>query len=401
VHCLVLTRFLPLPANAGAKQRTAALVSRLARRLDVTVCGFDDGTADQRALAELGIRVVSARWPTPTRDRAGGLLKARSVSASKCWSRSLADGLTRVVEDRPVDVVVLEFPQMAVFLTAVPDAPLVLAWHNVESALVESWAGTQRAPARPAYLAEARMLRATERALLREADVVSVAGGPDAARLPQPRRGALVCPNGVEPGPPLPDAGGPNAVFVGLMSYPPNVDGARWLTTEVWPGVLAAVPAARLAIVGAQPSATVRRLASATIRVTGAVDDVRPELERARVAVAPLRAGGGTRLKVLEALNAGRPVVATSPAAEGLERLRGRGLVVADGADAFAAAVSRLLADPQRSARLGRLGHRAVRAFSWDLTLAPLVERIVAAARRQQWVSAPPIELGGEDSNPH
>ena len=377
---MVITRYLPLPADQGAKQRTAALLARLADRFQLTVCGFDDGTADGDALRGIGA-TVGGRWPTAIPGRASGLARSRSLSASKCWSSDLFERLRRTVAARPADVVVLEFPQMGAYLRAVPDAPLVLALHNVESALAESWARTKPAALRPPFLTEAALLRRLERRLLRDADVVSVAGAPDVARLPRRRSDVLVCPNGIEPGAPLPDADSPGAAFIGHMSFPPNVDGAMWLATRVWPRVLAAVPDAELALVGGQPAAAVRRLASPTIRVTGRLHDVRPELQRARVALAPLRAGGGTRLKVLEALNAGRPVVATPIGAEGLESLAGKGLVIAEGPAAFAAAVSGLLQDPDLAARLGRAGNQAVRDFSWDRNLTPLVDRIRSAAR--------------------
>jgi glycosyltransferase involved in cell wall biosynthesis len=111
--------------------------------------------------------------------------------------------------------------------------------------------------------------------------------------------------------------------------------------------------------------------------VTGTVPAIRPYLERAQVAVAPLRAGGGTRLKVLEALDAGRPVVATSVGIAGLDDLVGCGAVVADDPQRMTSAIADLLADPPEAARLGSAGSAAVRArYTWDDTLAPLLERV-------------------------
>jgi glycosyltransferase involved in cell wall biosynthesis len=111
--------------------------------------------------------------------------------------------------------------------------------------------------------------------------------------------------------------------------------------------------------------------------VTGTVDDVRPYLAQARVVVAPLRAGGGTRLKIMEALDVGRPLVATSVGCEGMEDLIGRGVVVADTAPALAAAIADLLLDPAQAAALGRAGHDAVAAdHTWDAALAPLLQAV-------------------------
>jgi glycosyltransferase involved in cell wall biosynthesis len=163
------------------------------------------------------------------------------------------------------------------------------------------------------------------------------------------------------------------------MGWAPNVDAAVWFGHEVWPAVLRRSPDARLLLVGRDPAPPVQALASPSVEVSGTVSDVRPFLSQARVTVAPLRAGGGTRLKILEALDAGRPVVATSIAVDGLEDLIGEGVVVADDAGTMIDAVSTLLADPDRAAALGRAGHEAVSArHSWDVALAPLLDSVTA-----------------------
>ena len=128
---------------------------------------------------------------------------------------------------------------------------------------------------------------------------------------------------------------------------------------------------------GKDPAPAVRALAGDNVEVTGTVADVRPYLARARVVVAPLRAGGGTRLKIMEALDVGRPVVATSLGCEGMEDLVGRGVVVADTAPGLADAIADLLLDPARAAALGRAGHDAVAAeHTWDVALAPLLQAV-------------------------
>jgi glycosyltransferase involved in cell wall biosynthesis len=157
------------------------------------------------------------------------------------------------------------------------------------------------------------------------------------------------------------------------------VDAAVWFGREVWPEVCRRSPAARLLLVGRDPAPAVRALASSSVEVSGTVADVLPYLAQARVAVAPLRAGGGTRLKILEALDAGRPVVATSVAVDGLEDLIGRGVVVADDARAMAEAVAELLEDADAAAALGKLGHDAVvTAHTWDVALAPLLDTVAS-----------------------
>ena len=135
------------------------------------------------------------------------------------------------------------------------------------------------------------------------------------------------------------------------------------------------MPGAQLLLVGREPAPAVRALAGENVHVTGTVPDVTPYLARSRVVVAPLRAGGGTRLKILEALDTGRPVVATSVGCEGMDDLVGRGVVVADTAPALADAIATLLVDPARASALGRAGHDAVAAdHTWDAALAPLLK---------------------------
>jgi polysaccharide biosynthesis protein PslH len=196
-------------------------------------------------------------------------------------------------------------------------------------------------------------------------------------RLPATTGTVVVCPNGIDPPEPLAPAPSPTVAFVATMGWAPNTDAALWLGREIWPQVQQRVPEARLLLVGRDPTPAVRALASASIDVSGTVADVRPYLAQTRVAVAPLRSGGGTRLKLLEALGVGRPVVTTSIGVDGLEDLVGRGVVVADDGVGIADALVELLKDPERAADMGRAGHDAVVTdHSWDGALAPLLEAV-------------------------
>jgi glycosyltransferase involved in cell wall biosynthesis len=250
----------------------------------------------------------------------------------------------------------------------------VLDLHNVESSLVASYARARRGIPSLLYHAESMALRRMERRTVGDFDHVIVVSEKEKARLPATRGSVLICPNGREPSGLLPEATTPTVAFVATMGWAPNVDAALWLGREIWPLVRAQVPDAHLVLVGRGPTPEVVALADAGIEVTGTVADVAPYLQRARVVVAPLRAGGGTRLKIMEALDAGRPVVATAVGCEGLEDLVGRGVVIADTAAEMAATIVRLLGDPAGAAALGRLGHDAVMAeHTWDIALAPLI----------------------------
>jgi glycosyltransferase involved in cell wall biosynthesis len=160
------------------------------------------------------------------------------------------------------------------------------------------------------------------------------------------------------------------------------VEAATWFTREVWPSVVGAMPEARLQLVGREPAPEVQALAGPTVQVTGTVPDLDPWYARTRVCVAPLLAGGGSRLKILEALAAGRPLVATTIGAEGLEDLVGRGVLVEDDPTAMARAVVDLLGDADRATELGLAGADAVRAdHSWSAAVRPLLDRLPAGDR--------------------
>jgi polysaccharide biosynthesis protein PslH len=249
----------------------------------------------------------------------------------------------------------------------------------VESALVRSYARLGGGPRALLAHAEAAALAAMERVVIPSFDTVVVVSERERDRLPAGVGDVLVCPNGKDPDPggPLPPAPTPTVSFVATLGWAPNVDAAVWFGREVWPEVQRRSPQARLLLVGRDPAPSVRALASASVEVSGGVSDVRPYLAQTRVAVAPLRSGGGTRLKILEALDAGRPVVATSVAVDGLEDLIGEGVVLADDAGSMIEAVRSLLEDPDRAAALGRAGHDAVTArHTWDVALAPLLATV-------------------------
>jgi glycosyltransferase involved in cell wall biosynthesis len=177
-------------------------------------------------------------------------------------------------------------------------------------------------------------------------------------------------PNGVDTTAlrPAPAVVGPEPLllFTGTLSYPPNAEGARWLVREIWPLVRARVPRAGLRIVGPNPPAELTALREDGVTVTGRVPDVAPHFAEASVVVVPIRSGAGTRLKVLDALAAGRPIVSTAAGAEGLAVRDGEHLLLAEGAEAFAAAVVRLLEDPGLRDRLAAEGRRLVeREYDW------------------------------------
>ncbi len=371
----MVTKFLPLPDNNGGRQRSLAIARRLAALGDVVLCGYDDGSADRSGLRDLGIDVRAVPWRVTPVGIARGVATTHSVSAGRFWSAAMRETVHRAAAEMPVDLLQVEYQQLVPFVRDVPAKTSVLDLHNVESALVASYAHARRGVPAALLRAEAVALERMERRTIGEFDHVVVVSEEERARLTAGVRSVLVCPNGREPTAVLPDAPEATVAFVATMGWAPNIDAAVWLGREIWPLVRAAVPESQLLLVGREPAPAVRALAGDHVHVTGTVSDVTPYLARSRVVVAPLRAGGGTRLKIMEALDRGRPVVATSVGCEGMDDLVGRGVVVADTAEGLADAIVSLLVDPARASVLGRTGHDAVAAdHTWDAALAPLLE---------------------------
>jgi glycosyltransferase involved in cell wall biosynthesis len=162
-------------------------------------------------------------------------------------------------------------------------------------------------------------------------------------------------------------ASSPLVMFVGAMDWEPNVDAMEYFCREIWPGVLAQNSTARLRIVGRNPGERVRSLSAPSVEITGRVPSVMDHLREAAVVVVPLRVGGGTRLKIYEAMAAGKAVVSTSVGAEGLDVHHGRDIELADSAESFSSAVLNLLQDNLRRERYERAAAETAAQFDWSV----------------------------------
>jgi polysaccharide biosynthesis protein PslH len=167
-------------------------------------------------------------------------------------------------------------------------------------------------------------------------------------------------------------------VFTGAMDWEPNIDAVEYFCREVWPAILEAVPGARFRIVGRNPDRRVQKLQSASIEVTGRVASVVDHLRKAAVVVVPLRIGGGTRLKIYEAMGTGKAVVSTSVGAEGLDVHNGRDIVLADDSLAFSRAVTTLLKDRQLRGVYGRSALELASKFDWRTVARRFSEVLIA-----------------------
>lgn len=377
MRSVVVGKFVPWPPNSGDKRRTLGIVRALREQGEVVLVAYAGEHEDAEPLRAEGIEVRSVPLRRRPRDLVEGLVRGRSITTARFWDAELARVLAQACTP-DTDVLVVEHVQLLPVARGLRARVRVLDMHNVESSLTARMAASAAGPAKLVYAAEARALRRIERTV-DDVDVVAVVseGDRDGLVALGSRHTPVVVPNAWGEPDPLPPAADPVVSFVALQSWAPNVEAALWFAREVWPRVVEAVPGARLQVVGREPTAEVRALAGPSVVVTGTVEDLTPWYQATRVSVAPLLTGGGSRLKILESLAAGRPVVSTAIGVEGLEDLVGRGVVVADAPAAMAAALVELLTDVEAAAALGLAGAEAVGAdHSWEAAVRPLLARL-------------------------
>jgi len=371
MRILWLKSDLLLPLDKGGKLRTWHLMRHLAARHEITYLAFMEPGGDPEHVR--GMRAVASRVETVPRsdppkgslrfyaDAALHLLDPLPYAVGKYRSRAFRARLAELLA-QPLDLIVCDFLPPAVNLPRRLPCPAVIFTHNVESEIWRRHAETKTSlPAKLLYGAQYRRMHRYEAAALARFDgVLAVSDAdrrtfariyPDASRQP-----IHVVPTGVDTGffapasPPSP-ANSREIVFTGSMDWLPNEDAMTFFCDKVLPLIRAEEPDVRLSIVGRAPTPAVAKLAETygdRVRVTGRVDDVRPYIADAGVYIVPLRIGGGTRLKIFEAMAMAKAVVSTTVGAEGLPVEDGRHLLLADEPNTFARAVVRLLRDVSR-----------------------------------------------------
>lgn len=395
---LFLTPDLPYPPHQGAAIRTFNLIKNLAPHYEIHLLSFIQGrdvSGRTEPLADYCASIASV--PSPHRStarRAISVLFSPSPDmALRLPSSEFADALRVSLSRERFDFVQIEAIEMAQYGLAVKNMPVspkplvVFDDINAEYLLQKRAFETDaRQPSR--WLAalysyiQWRKLQRYEAHACRQLDRVVVVSEADAKAL-QSLVTALQCAvvaNGVDTDffcPREAEDSDTTLVFTGKMDFRPNVDAVLWFTREVLPLIRREVPQASLNIVGRNPHARLQYLqGSPNVVLTGYVDDVRPYIAEAAVYVVPLRVGGGTRLKLLEAMSMARAIVSTSLGCEGIAVHPDRELVIADDPVSFAQAVVRLIRDRERRAELGVSARKlAVARHDWR-HITPLLERV-------------------------
>jgi polysaccharide biosynthesis protein PslH len=401
MHILWLKNELLHPLDKGGRIRTYEMLRRLRDRHRVTYVALDDHTSteEQRARArEYCDELVLVPWrDAPLKGWRRALAILRNVfsplpfAVAPYRARTMTDAIrARCGGPDAVDVVVCDFLIPALNVPDGLPCPVVLFQHNVEAMIWERRTRVAGNPVLRAYMGEQwRRMRRVEREQCLRFDHVIAVSPEDAAvfRAQYGVQRVSSVPTGVDTEffrPSGTVAQRPaSIVFTGSMDWMPNEDGMAYFVGEVLPVIERAVPSVTLTIVGRNPTARVRALADgrSNVQVTGTVPDVRPFLEEASVVVVPLRIGGGTRIKIYEAMGMERAVVSTTIGAEGLDVANDRHIVLADDATAFANAVITLLQSPARAAEIGQAAAAHVRAhFGWAAVADQFAESCVAAA---------------------
>ncbi len=402
---LILTPQLPYPPHQGTTIRNYNLIVNLAARHEVHLLSFvhsrDELAAAhplRRHCASVEVALVPRR--SPLKRLLSVLLSPQPDMALRLPSAEFGQKLDALLSRQAFDVVQVEGIELAPYLfqaaarrqaTGERGPLIVFDDHNAEYVLQQRAFETDvRHPRRwvgALYsLIQWQKLRGYEIAACRRADRVVACSDADrdALRRLMPDLDVTIIPNGVDVahyssfsappstlGSPLP------LVFTGKMDFRPNVDAVLWFAHEVLPLIRAEVPEAHFYVVGQKPHRRLAPLAeNPAVTLTGYVDDVRPYIAAAAVYVVPLRIGGGTRLKIMEAMAMSKAIVSTSLGCEGFPLTPGRELIVADAPQDFARQVVSLWRDPAARERLGRAGRRFVeKRYDWP-NIVPLFEQV-------------------------
>ena len=367
---LALTSRVPWPPREGHQLRSFHVLDALASQHEVHLLSCLRGEDDAKAGSPLRDKLAAFEaFSIPAEQSRAALASAlaRSVVTRTPFvvAKYAFAALRRRVAELAgrFDLVHVDMlPLMAVASGIDPRIPVVLNAHNVEHGLLAARIDVEPRGAARAFLRnQLPKLRAFERDACRRASAVLACSQDDAAQLRQlaPGTPVHVVPNGVDLEMNRPGGAPPEPlqmVFVGQMGWFPNRDGVEWFLSDILPRILAEQPRARFVVVGKSASLVVPEMLRANVELAGFVDDVRKPVLESGVYVVPLRAGSGTRLKVLEAMALGKAIVTTRIGAEGIELEPGRDALFADDADGFARSVLHLM---KRREEIGRLGAAA------------------------------------------
>jgi sugar transferase (PEP-CTERM/EpsH1 system associated) len=399
MRILMITDRPPFPVISGATLRVYNLLQRIAKEQEVWFAALlatreqADGVAHLRDICQ-GVEITNikpGRALTRPLEGLRYLMTGKPPDLRLQLSNELAEKIRQLVRRIQFDIVHIEFTHMGLYLELLPcelRERSVWMLHDIDWVKFARLSHLEPRAARTArlWLHSQMMRRWKPRFAERFSRCITVSEN-DRRLLTaaNPRLQVDVVPNGVDTQmyqPLKQERKIPAVVFVGSLDYFPCVDAVIFFCNEVLPHIRRRVSNVEVWIVGSNPRPEVEELQQNGIHVTGRVDDVRPYYSRSTVCVVPLRAGGGTRLKILEAMALGRPVVSTSIGCEGLDVIDGEHLFIADHPEDFAEKTVRLLTDePLRQSIINRARELVVSRYDWDIIANQLMQVYVEVTR--------------------
>jgi hypothetical protein len=386
VRLALFTPYIPYPPDTGGKIRSYHLLRALAQRFEVDLYVPHHGDlspttnlSELRSLCrKIHLLPIYKSWRL--RDRLARVAAPAPRSVDYFVTQSSLMTAARLLSDNAYAALLADEICMTPYAELLPEVPRIVLrqkvdyLHHYEMARSRPW-GTEKL----LDWIEARKLREYERRKMPLYEAAVVCSEQDAAvvQTEAPQSELLVIPNGADLTEFVPSGvqgGPPILLYVGSMYYYPNVDAVKYFFDHIWKAIRELIPEVQLRVVGHSPPPEIRSLGRVSgITVTGSVPDVRPYYAEATVLIVPLRLGGGTRLKIVEAMAMGVPVVSTSVGAEGLDTHPGEDILIADDAVSFTKQTVRLLQNPQLRHRIATGGRLLAKRYDW-LTLAqPLV----------------------------
>lgn len=389
---------LPYPLDKGAKIRTFHLLSSLCRKHKVYLFGLEEKEEGWKVeeLKKICERVfvfkremMKKGWSF-YKDLFLNLFSKWPYLIKRGYSSAMAKEITGVIEKDNIDLIICDSLQQTPNVIGINGVPKILNTHNVELVIRERHRDVEKNIIKKAYLSvQLNKLKKYESAALRSFKRAFAVSEDDkdlmASRSLYPESDITVIPNGVDCfyyGNMKETAIPHNLVFTGSMDWIANDDAMVYFLNEIFPIIRQEVPDVSLTISGRNPSARLKKMCgnNGSIELTGYVDDIRPVIAKCEVYVVPLRIGGGTRLKILEAMAMQKPVVSTSIGCEGLDVKDGKNIAIADGPREFANMVISLFQDREKAYRIAINGRNlAEEKYDWKVVtegMEPLIKEL-------------------------
>lgn len=385
MNILILSPFLPYPLDQGGKIRIFNIIINLAKSHSVTLAALvdDRGRAETGPLGQICDEVVLVDRPARLwADRLEFLAGRAPYNVVRYRSTDFQAELRRLLRRKAFDLVQVEFTMMWQYASIFKDIPVVLDAHNIEYRnILQIGSVSTTFLRRQLYRLEELRLRQAEEQAWRECRLCFAVSDPErdeiAAYKDEPAK-VVTAPNGVDPERFVyhpREKAGRQILFLGGMDYTPNLDAAGYFLDEIFPRILQEEPEARLLLVGRELWRLGEKNLSPGVECHESVLEVLSWFYQADLLVVPLRQGAGTRIKVLEAMAAGLPVVATAKGCEGIAALNGEHFMIADVPQDFSAAVLKVMREPELGSRLAANGrHLIEERYTWDKVVTIMEE---------------------------